>query len=968
MAFSAMKKIFKPKAADLSDIPEGEPYGTPSATPSATSSATTLKQFLELTEACNEQAQEMLQPRVHWSHRVNYKQCKYLAQKLKLAVERAHLFLLLRIGEALSAEELVDVFKLLLALANAVEEFIRSCCQNPWIQAAFLMTNVSEHVLAISFDLELLADFFSGKVLIRTTVDSFYRTEALIVKNKASQDREALLTDLNTLLQRGVGASAEHQLADFLLKRLETQRQNLAGSLPEAYRTDMGRLKQKEQLGRGSFATVFKAMWLGVEVAKKAFYQSSPEFAKEVSILGALSHPNITSLFCYAQGKRECCMVMELMDGDLSQMMRKIMADDKKLSQPFRILEAFDIMLQIGGGMEYLHGKRLVHRDLKAMNILVKHVKGRELEPKTVLYTFVKVADFGLSKIKERSMTYGNQTLMVGTTRWMAPELIKSNTDQDQVQVSDDAIIAKYPFASDVYSFGMVCYEILTGEWPQFEVKNLSEVKKKVLMGDRPKLPLYCPPGLKDLIERCWSEDASKRPRFSEICAELRLLKYAQILDPYRIPRPRIVVGLDFGSTFSGFAFAHMSKPEEITTSYDWPMSGMRKPYCKTLTAIYYEAGDATTAKVKSWGFPALHDYTKDINNIQKLRANSVVDLPEIGTYLVRFNLHLASKDAGESSAAKLPNGFTVTQVIADYLREIGARIMRHLRTKFGDHLTMADVQWCVTVPSIWDDHAKKQMQVCVARGGLIRSVDSPAGSPHPLSIVLEPEAASRACHRNMPDPELKVGDRLLVANIGDETTDIFVQEWISETPNEYRVEEFAYSTGGRCGAMYVDVQFNKFLFAKIQCLPQFLQESAMWEEIFKRWEEIKCSFGDLVTIGESFEIQLPSKLAAEWEEFDEEHGNPPRTSYDELELTHADIKAIFDPVVEQNLALIADQISRTSNIKVIFVVGGFAGSPYLLTKIRERFLGTVEKVISHVVPASAASQGAVLLVLDQIS
>ena len=426
----------------------------------------------------------------------------------------------------------------------------------------------------------------------------------------------------------------------------------------------------------------------------------------------------------------------------------------------------------------------------------------------------------------------------------------------------------------------------------------------------------------------------------------------------------KIVVGLDFGTTFSGYAFAHRSKPKEILTFYDWPRP--IKPYCKTLTAIYYEPGDAATAQVKSWGFPALHDYTKDINSLQKLRAKATVDLPEIGIYLVRFKLHLASKDAGESSAAKLPRGFTVTQVIADYLREIGASIMRHLRTKFSDELTMSDVQWCVTVPSIWDDHAKKQMETCMARAGLIRSSNSPSGSPHPLSIVLEPEAASCYCHRNMPDLELKAGDRLLVADIGGGTTDIVVQEWVSDTPDDYRVKEVTYSTGGLCGGTYVDEQFNRFLFAKIQCLPQFLRKSsAFMAEIFKRWEEIKCSFGDLVTIGESFEIQLPSKLAAEWEEFDEEHGNPLRSSYDELELTHADIKAIFDPVVEQNLSLIADQLSRTSNVKVIFVVGGFAGSPYLLTKIKERFLGTVEKVISPVQPGSAVCQGAVMLALN---
>ncbi|XP_024390872.1 uncharacterized protein [Physcomitrium patens] len=425
----------------------------------------------------------------------------------------------------------------------------------------------------------------------------------------------------------------------------------------------------------------------------------------------------------------------------------------------------------------------------------------------------------------------------------------------------------------------------------------------------------------------------------------------------------KVVVGLDFGTTFSGFAFAHKAKPTEIYTFYEWPRA--TKPYCKTLSGIYYEPGDGSTTQIKSWGFPALHEFTKDVHNLQRARQRTA-DLPPVGVFLVRFKLHLASKDSGESSAARLPPGYNVTKVISDYLREIGASILRHLRTKFNDELTLDQVQWCVTVPSIWDDHAKKQMEVCMMRAGLVRGSQSIIGSPHPLSIVLEPEAASCYCHRNMPDLELKAGDRLLVADIGGGTTDIVVQEWMSETPNDYRVKEVTYSTGGLCGGTYVDEQFNRLLFTRIQCLPQYLQKSSSFmSEIFKRWEEIKCSFGDHGTLGDSFEIQLPGKLAQEWEDYDSEHGLPPRDSYDELELTQSDMQSIFDPVVEQNLGLIADQLSRTSNVKVIFVVGGFAGSPYLMSKIKERFLGQVEKIISPVNPGSAVCQGAVMLALN---
>jgi serine/threonine protein kinase len=77
------------------------------------------------------------------------------------------------------------------------------------------------------------------------------------------------------------------------------------------------------------------------------------------------------------------------------------------------------MMLQIGQGMLYLHENRVVHRDLKAQNILVKSRKDGD-----TTYLYAKVADFGLSKTKEKSSSYSNLTSNIGTTRWMAPKLM----------------------------------------------------------------------------------------------------------------------------------------------------------------------------------------------------------------------------------------------------------------------------------------------------------------------------------------------------------------------------------------------------------------------------------------------------------------------------------------------------------------------------------------------------------------
>jgi serine/threonine protein kinase len=174
---------------------------------------------------------------------------------------------------------------------------------------------------------------------------------------------------------------------------------------------------------------------------------------------------------------------------------------------------ALDIMLQVAEAMLYLHTKKIVHRDMKAANILINHAKIEEMEKAG--YVQAKVADLGESKIKLSVATYSRQTL-AGTTRWMAPELFEKK--------SSDEI--KYPFKADVYSYAITCSEILNmGKLPFADIEKQSELKEAVRKGIRPTLPDSLPLSVMSLIEQCWDGDASMRPSFSRICTELRHIK-----------------------------------------------------------------------------------------------------------------------------------------------------------------------------------------------------------------------------------------------------------------------------------------------------------------------------------------------------------------------------------------------------------------------------------------------------------
>lgn len=173
-----------------------------------------------------------------------------------------------------------------------------------------------------------------------------------------------------------------------------------------------------------------------------------------------------------------------------------------------------DLMLQIAKGMEYFHGLHIMHRDVKSLNILVN--SGDSNRPNGRVR--VKIADFGMSKAKHLSSMY--TTLPAGTLNWRAPEVFEARPEDEE----EGVVGAKYTKKADVYSFAMVCYEILTGKIPWDGFVKPNELRSKLMKGVRPKLPSSCPPGLASFIEKCWHGTPSERPSFPQISRALRYL------------------------------------------------------------------------------------------------------------------------------------------------------------------------------------------------------------------------------------------------------------------------------------------------------------------------------------------------------------------------------------------------------------------------------------------------------------
>ncbi|KAJ4785453.1 protein kinase family protein [Rhynchospora pubera] len=248
------------------------------------------------------------------------------------------------------------------------------------------------------------------------------------------------------------------------------------------------------KLATGSCGDLFRGTYCSQDVAIKVLKPEivNPdmlrEFAQEIYILRKVRHKNVVQFIGACTKLPILCIVTEFMNGgSVFDLIHNHIG-------VFDLSALVRIAIDVSKGMDYLHQCNIIHRDLKTANLL--------MDEKEV----VKVADFGVARVKDQS---GVMTAETGTYRWMAPEVIEHKP---------------YDQKADVFSFGIVLTELLTGKIPYEELTPLQAAVAVVQKGLRPKLPEGAPPKLIELIKRCWEDDPSLRPNFSEILDILYLI------------------------------------------------------------------------------------------------------------------------------------------------------------------------------------------------------------------------------------------------------------------------------------------------------------------------------------------------------------------------------------------------------------------------------------------------------------
>ncbi|XP_061994144.1 uncharacterized protein LOC133712085 [Rosa rugosa] len=265
-------------------------------------------------------------------------------------------------------------------------------------------------------------------------------------------------------------------------------------------------LEEIRELGSGTYGAVFHGKWKGSDVAikriKASCFAGRPsererliaDFWKEALILSSLHHPNVVSFYGIVRDGPDGSLatVTEFMvNGSLKQFLQK---KDRTIDRRKRLIIAMDAAF----GMEYLHGKNIVHFDLKCENLLVNM-----RDPQRPV---CKIGDLGLSKVKQQTLVSGG---VRGTLPWMAPELLSGKSHMVTEKI-------------DVYSFGIVMWELLTGDEPYTDMHCASIIGGIVNNTLRPQIPTWCDPEWKSLMESCWGSEPAQRPSFSEISQKLR--------------------------------------------------------------------------------------------------------------------------------------------------------------------------------------------------------------------------------------------------------------------------------------------------------------------------------------------------------------------------------------------------------------------------------------------------------------
>ncbi|CAL4127209.1 unnamed protein product, partial [Meganyctiphanes norvegica] len=241
----------------------------------------------------------------------------------------------------------------------------------------------------------------------------------------------------------------------------------------------------QQSIGKGSFGVIYKGTWKGLTVAVKKVETElqNTAFLNEITQLSRVSHENIIHLYGACAGLHNLIIVEYADGGSLYQLLH-----NSPLTQ-YNLAHAVSWLLQCAKAVAYLHSfqpRPILHRDLKSPNLLL--MNGAKM---------IKLCDFGTACEFSTVMSDNR-----GSAAWMAPEVFEGTM---------------YSEKCDVYSWGILLWEVLTRRVPFQDLGLAVRIMWAVHQRQRPPLIRGCPKPIENIMKRCWDHDHARRPHMEEI-------------------------------------------------------------------------------------------------------------------------------------------------------------------------------------------------------------------------------------------------------------------------------------------------------------------------------------------------------------------------------------------------------------------------------------------------------------------
>ncbi|XP_065670564.1 tyrosine-protein kinase SRK2 [Hydra vulgaris] len=270
----------------------------------------------------------------------------------------------------------------------------------------------------------------------------------------------------------------------------KTQAQTFGLSHKDKWEISRDSLEFQSPVGSGQFGDVYKGVWNSkIPVAIKSLkpgFMDKKQFLAEANLMKQLRHPKLVQLYAVVTIEEPLLIVTEFMsNGSLLEFLRY------NKSQKLLFKELIDICAEVAQGMAYLELKSYIHRDLAARNILVGE------------HNLVKIADFGLSRcVVDGDGEYSALQASHLPIKWTAPESCLYN---------------RFTIKSDVWSFGILMYEVITyGRTPYSGMTN-TEALRKIQNGYRLPCPDGCPIEFYNIMLNTWNDIPEERPSFETL-------------------------------------------------------------------------------------------------------------------------------------------------------------------------------------------------------------------------------------------------------------------------------------------------------------------------------------------------------------------------------------------------------------------------------------------------------------------